>query len=238
MDHRDTMNTERRSSKRTTWERHSGAGGFPWSVRGRVVPVPEGLQRRLAGGKSAPADAAPGNGAEWLRAPAGHRRNGPGCWPIAGGPIGPRRRVVTVRLRDRRRQTLLRCPAGAWPVRRGNRGPRPLARACPRLISCGVPPGPKARRRRQFSRGLMVASATAKSARRARILQSCSTEKTRNSPTGIGPLIRDFQEPMPSPPFLCVHRVSVVLLPFVTASLRLSIATHLKNLPITMVLGA
>ena len=58
-----------------------------------------------------------------------------------------------------RRQKLLRCPAGAWPVRRGNRGPRPLARACPRLISCGVPPGPSARRRRPFSDGLLVGSA-------------------------------------------------------------------------------
>ena len=158
--------TERRSPKRTTWERHSGAGAFPWSMRRRVVPVPEGLQRRLAGGKSAPADAAPGTRAEWLRAPAGHRRNGLECRPIAGDPIGPRRRVLTVLLRDGRRQKLLRCPAGAWPVRRGNRGPRPLERACPRLISCGVPPGPRTRRRRQFSGRLIVASATARSSRR------------------------------------------------------------------------
>ena len=65
-------------------------------------------------------------------------------------------------LRDGRRQKLLRCPAGAWPVRRGHRGPRPLVRACPRLISCGVPPGRSAKRRRHFSGGLLVASAPGK----------------------------------------------------------------------------
>ena len=46
----------------------------PSRVRGRAVPVPEGRRRRLAGGKSAAADAAPGKRAEWLGAPAGHRR--------------------------------------------------------------------------------------------------------------------------------------------------------------------
>ena len=92
-DHRDTMNTARRSRNRTTWERHSRADAFPWSGRGRPVPVPEGLRRRLAGGKSA-ADAAPGSGDERLRAPAGHRRNGPGCRTIAVGPICLRRRTA------------------------------------------------------------------------------------------------------------------------------------------------
>ena len=154
------------SRDRTTWERHSRAGGFPCSVRGRTVPVPEGRRRRLAGGKSATADAAPGSWAEWLCAPAGHRRKGPGCRPITGGTIGPRRRVVARMLRGVRRQKLLRCPAGACAVRRGNRGPRPLARACPRLISCGVPPGRNARRRRRVSDGLMVANATASPPRR------------------------------------------------------------------------
>ena len=48
-------------------------------TRGRPVPVPEGRRRKLAGGKSAPADAAPGNRAGWLHAPAGHRRK----WPEA-----------------------------------------------------------------------------------------------------------------------------------------------------------
>ena len=122
---------------------------------GRPVSVPEGRRRRLAGGKFAPADAAPGNRAAWLRAPAGHRRNGPGCRPMAGGQTCPGRR-----------QKLLRCPAGACPVWCGNRGPRPLAQACPRLISCGVPPGPSASRRRKICGGLMFASATAESALR------------------------------------------------------------------------
>ena len=170
------MNTERRSRNRKRFERNSRTGGFPLSVRVRPVPVPEGHRRRLAGGKSAPADAAPGYCAAWFRAPAGHRRNVPGCGPIAGGPTCPRRRAMAETLRDGRRQKLLRCPAGAWPVPRDNRGPRPLARACPRLISYGVPPGRRDNRRRQFSGDLIVASATASSARRAKILKSCSTE--------------------------------------------------------------
>ncbi len=67
-----------------------------------------------------------------------------------------------------RRQKLLRCPAGAWPVRRGNRGPRPRARACPRLISYGVPPGHRAKRWRQFFGGRLAARAAAKASRAAR----------------------------------------------------------------------
>ena len=153
------------SRDRTTWERHSCAGGFACSERDRAVPVPEGRRRRLAGGKSAPADAAPGSWAEWLCAPAGHRRNGPGCWPVTGCRIGPTRRAVAEMIRCGRRQKLLRCPAGACPVRRGNRGLRPLPRACPRLISCGVPPGRSARRQRRVSDGLLVANATARPAR-------------------------------------------------------------------------
>ena len=145
MDHRDTMNTARRSGNRTSWNRDSRASGFSWSVRCRPVPVPEGRRRRLAGGKSAPADAAPGKCAEWLRAPAGHRRTGLGCGPTTGDPTGPRQWVMAATLRGGRRPKFLRCPAGACRVRCGNRGPRPLARACPRLISCGVPPGRSAK---------------------------------------------------------------------------------------------
>ena len=204
------MNTERRSRNRTTWERHSRAGGFPWSVRGHPVPVPEGRRRRLAGGKSTPADAAPGNRAGCLRAPAGHRKNGLGCRTIAGDPIGPRRRVVEALPRGGRRQKLLRCPAGAPPVRRSNRGPRPLPRACPRLISCGVPPGPGTRRWRQSSGGLIVGSPTAKSTRGARILKNDSTEKNTDWLTVSGSLNGDRMGRLPTLVFLCVHRVSVV----------------------------
>ena len=182
-----SCSTEWRSRSRTSWERPSRAGGFPWSIRGRPFPVPEGRRRRLAGGKSAPADAAPGNRAAWFRAPAGHRRTGPDCRMIAGGSICPRRRAVVETLRGGRRQKLLRCPAGARPVRRGNRGPRPLARACPRLISCGVPPGRGARRRQQFSGGLVVAGAPANSSRRVRSLPGArlcarSTSRSRLTP--------------------------------------------------------
>ena len=86
---------------------------------GRPVPVPEGRRRRLAGGKSAPADAAPGNRAEWIHAPTGHRRKWPKATRGGGDAAGGRR------------QKLLRCPAGAWPVRRRNRGPLPLRGLAP-----------------------------------------------------------------------------------------------------------
>ena len=52
-------------------------------------------------------------------------------------------------------------PLGHDSIPRANRGRQPLARSCPRLISCGVPPGRSARRRRPVSDGLMVANATA-----------------------------------------------------------------------------
>ena len=160
--------------------------GVPVVSACRPVPVPEGRRRRLAGGKSAPADAAPGNGTECLRAPAGHRRNGPECRTITGGdPDCPRRRVVAEIRRGGRRQELLRCPAGAWPVWRGNRGLRPLARACPRLISCGVPPGPKPTRRQQSSDAPIVVSAAAKSPRAARISRGARLCARSTSRSGL-----------------------------------------------------
>ena len=167
---------------------------FPFFVSARTFSVPEGRRRRLAGGKSATADAAPGIRREWLRAPAGHRRNGPDAgrspawlWSDVGCPTCGRRRAVTEMLRGWRRQKLLRCPAGAWPVRRGNRGPRPLARACPRLISCGVPPGREAERRRGFSGGLIAAGATAKSSRRAKISPGARLCAWSTSRSGLAP---------------------------------------------------
>ena len=195
--------TERRSRTRTTWERHSRAVGFSLSVRVGPVPVPEGRRRRLAGGKSAPADAAPGNGAELLHAPAGHRRTGPGRRMIAGDSISPRRRAMTLRLRDDRPRRLLRCPAGAWPVWHGNRGPRPLPRAGPRLISSGVPSGRSAKRRHPFSGGLMVASTTARSARRTSLSKSDGAEKTRHRPPCPISLNATRFDPMPPLAALC-----------------------------------
>ena len=132
----------------------------PWRGHGRTCAVPEGRRRRLAGGKSAAADAAPGNRSVWLVAPAGHRRTIPGCRTTTGVAICPRRLPVAEMLGEDQRKEFLRCPAGARPVRRGNRGPRPLARACPRLISCGVPPGRGARPWRQFSGDRLAASPT------------------------------------------------------------------------------
>ena len=125
-------------------------------------------------------------------------------------------------LRGGRRQKLLRCPAGAWPVRRRNRGPRPLGRACPRLISCGVPPGRRARCRRELLGRRLADRAAAESSQHSRILQSWSTEKTKILPVEIGSLGGDFLEPMPFLVFLCVHRVSVVVAAVSTAWKRLN----------------
>ena len=134
------------------------------SVRCNPPIVPEGHRGRLAGGKTAPADAAPGRPAEIVRCPCGaskkpalnlqllpripqftHREAAP-CDSAHGesypdaAPLGK----------------VLRCPAGAWPFRRVNRGLRPLTRACPRLISGGVPPG-----RGRCQRGMICQRPTA-----------------------------------------------------------------------------
>ena len=89
---RDTMNSERRSRKRTTWERHSGAGGFTGSVRGRLVPVPEGLQKNWPGASPRPRAPPPETGPSISVPQRGIVEKGPGCWPITGCPIGSRRR--------------------------------------------------------------------------------------------------------------------------------------------------
>ena len=202
---------------------------FPVSKGGRTFAVPEGRRRRLAGGKSAAADAAPGNRGEWLRAPAGHRRNGRnaghsvallgsgvGC-PTCGG-----RQAVAETPRAWRRQKLLRCPAGAGLVRRGNRGPRPLARACPRLISCGVPPGRGANRRRQFFGSLIAVGERqipcgARGFRRAggpRPQRTHTREAARNSGrpgSAVAAATGDrSRSALVAASLLCVHRVSVV----------------------------
>ena len=133
----------------------------PHCARALPVPVPEGRRRRLAGGKSAPADAAPGNRAMWLRAPAGHRRKGPEA--TRGGGNAARRTPPKTSSMPR------------WGMARSaaQPGATPAARAGPRLISCGVPPGRRAKRWKQFLRRGRTAKGAARSSRHPKILQSC-----------------------------------------------------------------
>ncbi len=171
-----------------------------------TVPVPEGRRRRLAGGKSAPADAAPGNGAEDLGAPAGHRRNGPRREPITAAAICPRRRVVVE----------LPLPENSSMPRRGmvrsaaHPGAAPAARACPRLISCRVPPGRGPDPSRPYLVRQTAVRPAAKSSRHPRILKSCSAERKAKWPDQIGSPFDARPESTPALVFLCVHRVSVV----------------------------
>ena len=122
-----------------------GSGRRPRNPR-RVAPCPGGASKKWAGMLAA-------------------RKHG----------FGPALAARPAECAARRRR---RC--GGWLRRKTSSMPRwgmahsawrpgrhPLARACPRLISCGVPPGREARRRRQFSGGLLAASSTAKSSRRA-----------------------------------------------------------------------
>ena len=99
-------------------------GRAPWSAAPSLVP--EGRQRRLAGGKAARADAAPG----------GRREN---AMPRRG--IGEKYPNSFARTFHSRRLAFFDAPPGRGPICGGYRGPRPLPRTCPRLISCGVPPG-------------------------------------------------------------------------------------------------
>ena len=77
------------SRDRTTWERHSCAGGFACSERDRAVPVPEGRRRRLAGGKSAPADAAPRKLGRMALCPSGASKKWSGMLAGHGLPNRP-----------------------------------------------------------------------------------------------------------------------------------------------------
>ena len=103
--------------------------------------VPEGSRRRLAGGKAAPAGAAPGChgkcampqrgigevffGGRLVAARPPHVASGsPGRWRSAGIP-----------------RLFFDAPLGHRATQHRFRGRRPLARTCPRLISSGVPPG-------------------------------------------------------------------------------------------------
>ena len=192
--------------------------------RGLPVPVPEGRRRRLAGGKSAPADAAPGNRAAWLRAPTGHRRK----WPEATSGGGNAAGRTPPKNSSMPRWGMAR--SAAQP------GAAPAARACPRLISCGVPLGRRAKRRQQF----FGRRPAARAAQNPRVRRGFFPERgcVRGAPAAAGwlqgtPRIPTVagevsgplrlvlgghsRTPWVAAPPLCVHRISVVLLPLGTA---------------------
>ena len=118
--------------------------------------VPEGHRRKLAGGKSAPADAAPGSSTEKLSLPQrGIEETAPTLTAHRISPRSAHRPLARNRECTAHPKSLgkiLRCPAGARPTSHVHRGLRPLARTCPRLNSCGVPPGPGTTRLAQFIR--------------------------------------------------------------------------------------
>ena len=99
-------------------------GRAPWSAAPSLVP--ERRQRTLAGGKSARADVAPGWG-------------GKRAVPRRG--IGEKFPTSLARTFLSRRGAFFDAPPGHESITSGNRGRRPLPRTCPRLMSCGVPPG-------------------------------------------------------------------------------------------------
>ncbi len=123
---------------------------LPWRWQGsdhrRMVAdawllVPEGHRRRLAGGKPAPAGAAPGRPAE-----RGLPQRGIGeVFAVVRPATSPPLSVASGRSGRRPSPTIhghfFDAPLGHGATRHRNRGPRPLAQTGPRLISSGVPPG-------------------------------------------------------------------------------------------------
>ena len=106
---------------------------------GRLVP--EGHHRRLAGGKPAPAGAAPGCHAE-----RGVPQRGIGEFFGVARPAASPSSLVASGSSGRQRlarvpDQFFDAPLGHGTIRHGFRGRRTLLRTCPRLISCGVPPG-------------------------------------------------------------------------------------------------
>ena len=103
--------------------------------------VPEGHRRNLAGGKPAPAGAAPGCHAERAMPQRGigevffgGRPAAPSPTPVASGRLGRQRMAgIPAHFFD--------APLGHGATRHSFRGRRPLLRTCPRLMSSGVPPG-------------------------------------------------------------------------------------------------
>ena len=105
--------------------------------------VPEGRRRKLTGGKPAPAGAAPGCPAEramprrGIGEVFGVARPAAAPPPLAASGRSGRQRSVRIQAH------FFDAPLGHGATRHGFRGRRPQARTCPRLISCGVPPGRK-----------------------------------------------------------------------------------------------
>ena len=105
--------------------------------------VPEGHRRKLAGGKPAPAGAAPGGHAERAMP-----QRGIGEVFGVGRPAASPPSLVTSDRSGRQRSApipghFFDAPLGHGATRHGFRGRRPRARTGPRLISSGVPPGRK-----------------------------------------------------------------------------------------------
>ena len=82
----------------------------------------------------------------------------------------PRRRVVAEKLRGGCREKTSSMPRWGMARSAARPGAAPAARTCPRLISCGVPPGRRAKRWRQFLGFRPTAMTAAISSRAARIL--------------------------------------------------------------------
>ena len=100
---------------------------------------PRGTPEEISRGQVRPSGRRPRKPCRVAPCPNGaskKKAQGDECWRNGCGGTPPKK--------------FLRCPAGAGSVRRRNPGAAPAARACPRLISCGVPPGRRAKPWRLF----------------------------------------------------------------------------------------
>ena len=125
-----------------------------WKGESRSPLVPEGHRRKLAGGQSAPADAAPGSSTKKCSLPQrGIEETDLGPHSTAYQPTVPSL-IATANetLTPNRTGRFSDAPLGHGSAHHVHRGPRPLARPCPRLISCGVPPGRGTARLARFLR--------------------------------------------------------------------------------------
>ena len=137
---RPQRHDEHRGKRRAAFAQLSG---FRRNVADAWIFVPEGHRRKLAGGKPAPAGAAPGCHTERVMP-----QRGIGEVLVVGCPaVSPPPLVAPGRSGGQRSATFpghfFDAPLGHGTARHGFRGRRPLARTCPRLISSGVPPGPE-----------------------------------------------------------------------------------------------